>query len=163
MAAFECVMTARLLHHRSTREDNLAARTMVERAIELDPNYAHARAWRACILGQAWSNGYRADKDVAWNEMLAELQRAAALDDNDSDVHRISAAIAVAGNDLDKSASPGTRAHLNPNDDLIVVQQGELLTWLGRAEKGSTGSRRRCVSTPIIRNASGTISDAPIS
>jgi len=54
MAAFECVMTARLLHHRSTREDNLAARTMVERAIELDPNYAHARAWRACILGQAW-------------------------------------------------------------------------------------------------------------
>lgn len=137
MAAFECVMTARLLHHRSTREDNLAARAMVERAIELDPNYAHARAWRACILGQAWSNGYRADKDAAWNEMLAELQRAAALDDNDSDVHRISAAIAVAGNDLDKSAYHQERAlNLNPNDDLIVVQQGELLTWLGRAEEG---------------------------
>ena len=25
---------------------------------------------------------------------------------------------------------------LNPNDDLIVVQQGELLTWQGRAEEG---------------------------
>jgi len=137
MAAFECVMTARLLHHRSTRDDNLAARTVVERAIELDPNYAHARAWRACILGQAWSNGYRADKEETWNEMLSELQRAAALDDNDSDVHRISAAIAVAGNDLDKSAYHQERAlNLNPNDDLIVVQQGELLTWLGRAEEG---------------------------
>jgi adenylate cyclase len=137
MAAFECVMTARLLHHRSTREDNLAARAMVERAIELDPKYAHARAWRACILGQAWSNGYREDKEETWNEMLAELQRAAALDDNDSDVHRISAAIAVAGNDLDKAAYHQERAlNLNPNDDLIVVQQGELLTWYGRAEEG---------------------------
>ena len=25
---------------------------------------------------------------------------------------------------------------LNPNDDLVVVQQGELLTWLGEAEEG---------------------------
>jgi adenylate cyclase len=25
---------------------------------------------------------------------------------------------------------------LNPNDDLIVVQQGELMTWLGRADEG---------------------------
>ena len=25
---------------------------------------------------------------------------------------------------------------LNPNDDLIVVQQGEILTWLGRPEEG---------------------------
>jgi adenylate cyclase len=25
---------------------------------------------------------------------------------------------------------------LNPNDDLIVVQQGEMLTWMGQAEEG---------------------------
>jgi adenylate cyclase len=110
---------------------------MVERAIELDPRYAHARAWRACILGQAWVNGYSGDRDATWDEVLAELDRAAALDDNDSDVHRISAAIAVARNDLDKASYHQERAlNLNPNDDLIVVQQGELLTWLGRAAEG---------------------------
>jgi adenylate cyclase len=137
MAAFECVMSARLLHHRATREDNVQATAMVERAIELDPRYAHARAWRACILGQAWVNGYSGDRDATWDEVLAELDRAAALDDNDSDVHRISAAIAVARNDLDKASYHQERAlNLNPNDDLIVVQQGELLTWLGRAAEG---------------------------
>jgi adenylate cyclase len=110
---------------------------MIERAIALDPRYAHARAWRACILGQAWVNGYSSDRDATWDEVLAELERAAALDDNDSDVHRISAAIAVARNDLDKANYHQERAlNLNPNDDLIVVQQGELLTWLGRAEEG---------------------------
>jgi adenylate cyclase len=137
MAAFECVMSARLLHHRSTREDNVRATAMIERAIELDPRYAHARAWRACILGQAWVNGYTGDREGTWNEVVAELGRASALDDNDSDVHRIFAAIAIAGSDLDKASYHQERAlNLNPNDDLIVVQQGELLTWLGRAAEG---------------------------
>jgi adenylate cyclase len=137
MAAFECVMSARLLHHRSTREDNISAQAMVERAIALDPRYAHARAWRACILGQSWVNGYCEDRESTWTEVGAELQRAAALDDNDSDVHRIFAGIAITSGDLDKAAYHQDRAlNLNPNDDLIVVQQGELLTWLGRAEEG---------------------------
>jgi len=137
MAAFECVMTARLLHHRSSRDDNVQALAMVDRAIALDSRYAHARAWRACILGQSWTNGYCTDRDGTWNEVLAELGRAAALDDSDSDVHRISAAIAIARDELDKAAYHQERAlNLNPNDDLIVVQQGELLTWLGRADEG---------------------------
>jgi adenylate cyclase len=143
MAAFECVMSARLLHHRSTREDNVRATEMVDRAIMLDPRYAHARAWRACILGQAWVNGYCTDRETTWNEVVAELQRAAALDDHDSDVHRIFAAIAITGDDLDKASYHQERAlNLNPNDDIIVVQQGELLTWLGQAEDGIAWIRK---------------------
>jgi len=137
MAAFECVMSARLLHHRSTRDDNAQALAMVERAIAMDPRYAHARAWRACILGQAWVNGYHTDREATWNEVLAELNRAAALDDHDSDVHRIFAGVSIASDELDKAAYHQERAlSLNPNDDLIVVQQGELLTWLGRGDEG---------------------------
>jgi len=59
------------------------------------------------------------------------------LDDNDADVHRILAAINVAGDDLTKARYHQERAlALNPNYDLVVVQQGELLTWLGRPEEG---------------------------
>jgi adenylate cyclase len=43
----------------------------------------------------------------------------------------------VASDDLDKAMYHQERAlSLNPNDDLIVVQQGEILTWLGRPEEG---------------------------
>ena len=39
--------------------------------------------------------------------------------------------------DHDKAAYHQERAlALNPNYDLVVVQQGELLTWLGRPEEG---------------------------
>jgi len=137
MVAYECVLAGKLLHHRSTKEDNVAAMVMLERAIELDPRYAHAHAWAACTLGQAWSNGFCADRDATWNRIIEELQTAHALDDNDSDVHRILAAVHLTHNDHDKATYHQDRAlALNPNDDLIVVQQGEILTWLGRADEG---------------------------
>ena len=137
MVAYECVLAGKLLHHRSTKEDNAAAMVMLERAIELDPRYAHAHAWAACTLGQAWVNGYCADREATWKRIMAELQTAHGLDDNVSDVHRILAAVHLTHDDHDKAVHHQDRAlALNPNDDLIVVQQGELLTWLGRADEG---------------------------
>jgi adenylate cyclase len=137
MAAYECVLAGKVLHHRSTKADNAEALRMLDRAIALDPNYAHAHAWRACVLGQGWTYGWCADRDATWNEVVRELQTALALDDNDSDVHRILAAVNVARDDLDKAVHHQQRAlSLNPNDDLIVVQQGEILTWLGQPEEG---------------------------
>jgi adenylate cyclase len=137
MAAYECVLAGKLRHHRSTKEDNEAALRLLERAVELDPNYAHAHAWYACTLGQSWVNGFCRDRDATWNKMTDELSRALALDDNGSDVHRILAAVNIAQGDHDKATYHQERAlALNPNDDLIVVQQGEILTWLGRPEEG---------------------------
>src|SRR6266566_52708 len=54
MAAYECVLAARVLHHRSSREDNAKAQRLLDRALVLDPNYAPAHAWKACVLGQTW-------------------------------------------------------------------------------------------------------------
>jgi len=137
MAAYECVLTARVLHHRSIREDNAEAQRLLDRAIALDPNYAHAHAWKACVLGQTWIYEWCADRDATFQQVAAELEIALALDDNDSDVHRILAALNLTREDHDKAAYHQERAlALNPNYDLVVVQQGELLTWLGRPEEG---------------------------
>jgi adenylate cyclase len=137
MAAYECVLAAKVHHHRSTREDIGKAQRLIDRAIELDPNYGHAHAWRACILGQQWIYGWCEDKEATWNGVREELNTALSLDDNDSDVHRILAALNINQNEFDKATYHQTRAlSLNSNDPLIVVQQGELLTWLGQPEEG---------------------------
>jgi adenylate cyclase len=137
MAAYECVLAARVLHHRSVREDNEAAQRLLNRALALDTNYAHAHAWKACVLGQSWIYGWCADRDATFQQVADELEIALALDDNDSDVHRILAALNLTRDDHDKAAYHQERAlALNPNYDLVVVQQGELLTWLGRPEEG---------------------------
>ena len=137
MAAYECVLAAKVRHHRSTRDDNAEAQRLLDRALALDPNYGHAHAWKACVLGQTWIYGWCADRDATLQQVAKELEIALALDDNDSDVHRILAALNLTRDDHDKAAYHQQRAlALNPNYDLVVVQQGELLTWLGRPEEG---------------------------
>jgi len=137
MAAYEYVLTGKILHHRSTPEDNAEAQRMLDRAIALDPKYAHAHAWKACVLAQTWVNNWCEDRRDTWKRVVDEAHVALALDDNDSDVHRVLAAVNLAHDEHEKAKYHQERAlGLNPSNDLILVQQGELLTWLGRPEDG---------------------------
>ncbi len=143
MVAYEYVLTGKILHHRSTREDNAEAQRMLDRAITLDPKYAHAHAWKACVLAQTWVNNWCEDRRQTWKQVVDEAHVAHALDDNDSDVHRVLAAVNLAHDEHEKAQYHQERAlGLNPNNDLILVQQGELLTWLGRPEDGIEWIRR---------------------
>jgi adenylate cyclase len=149
MAAYECVLAAKVLHHRSDREDNAKAQELIARAIELDPNYAHAHAWRACILGQAWHHGWCDSREATFGQSNAAGERALALDDNDADVHRLRAAINIIRDDLTKARYHQERAlALNPNYDLVVVQMGELQTWLGNPLDGIEWIRKAMKLNP---------------
>ncbi len=137
MAAYECLLMAKVLHHRSSRDDNAKALGLVNRAIALDPEYAHAHVWRACILAQGWGYGWCDDKEATFALVQESSQRAAQFDDNDADIHRVLAAIDIMDHKFTRSQFHQERAlTLNPNYDLVVVQMGELHTWCGDAAKG---------------------------
>ena len=138
LAAYELVLAGKLLHHRSNRADNDRALALLERAVALDPNYAHAHAWKACTLGQRWGYHWCDDRKALEPLIIAELETALRLDDNDSDVHRILAAINLVYERFEPCLYHQQRAlSLNPNDDLVVVQQGEILAWTGQPEEGA--------------------------
>jgi len=73
------------------------------------------------------------DSDATLKQVAAELEIALALDDNDSDVHRILAALNLTRDDHDKARVPSGagRSRLNPNYDLVVVPAGRAsnLAW----------------------------------
>src|SRR5262245_44887467 len=120
MAAYELVLAAKVLHHRSTKEDNIEAQKMIERALGLDPNYAHAHAWRACIVGQSYVYNWCAERDAALQTINHELKIALGLDADDSDVHRILAAVNLLRDNHETAEYHQQRAvALNPNNDLI--------------------------------------------
>jgi len=152
MPAYECVLAAKLLHHKSNQSANSEAQKLLERAIELDPDYAHARAWRACVRGQAIAYGWWAPENVkiAFDEAQDDLTKALEIDENDADIHRILAAINIARGNIEQAQHHQQKAHrLNPNYDLIVVQSGELLTWQGRPEEGAELIRQAMELNPL--------------
>jgi adenylate cyclase len=143
MAAYEFVLAGKVLHHRSARDANEEALRMLDKAIALDPKYAHAHAWKACVLGQRWVHTWSDNAEALLKAVSEELEIALSLDENDADVHRILAALNLNFNRFDKVLHHQARAlELCPNYDLVVVQQGEMLTWLGRPEEGIEWIRR---------------------
>jgi len=136
MAAYDYLIRGKILHHRGTPEDNAEGLRMLDEAIALDSDCAQAYAWKACTLGQAWVRGYLTEPTVM-DTAIEAVHIAYELDADDSEVHRLLAAMSLVRKDFEKASYHQARGlALNPNYDLLVVQNGELLTWRGHAEDG---------------------------
>lgn len=137
MVAYDLLLAAKIHHHKFTKEDNSKAMELLNKAIELDPQFAPAHAWKACTLGQAMVRGYAENRTEMWEDSLQAVETAYKLDENDIEANRILCEVAMYERDWSKAKLHQDRAlRLNPNDPRLVAQRGELLTWLGEAEEG---------------------------
>jgi adenylate cyclase len=133
--AYDHLLRGKYCHHLETPEANSEAEVHFDRSINLDPRFASAYAWKACTLGQAWGNDFRPRTPELFQAMIQLVERAASLDENDSECHRITCRIALIQGKFAKSDYHLERAlALNPNDPRLVVQRGINLTFLGDAE-----------------------------
>ena len=133
--AYDMLLRGKDHHHRFTAEDCRQCIEMFERAIELDPSYAVAHAWLACGLGQAMV--FKLDEiPKLVDRSQAAAERGLALDENESECHRLLAQIFLTRRHLERSLWHQERAlFLNPNDDRSVCSMGEILSFRGRHEE----------------------------
>jgi len=137
LAAYDYVLRGKILHHHGTKEANAEALQVLDKAIEVDPDYAQAYAWKACTLRQAVLRGYAEEPDEFNAQRIENAEKALALDENDMECLRILCEIHMEQEDLDKAEHYHNRAFvLNPNDPRMLAQRGELMVWLGRPEEG---------------------------
>jgi TolB-like protein len=135
LAAYECVLRG-IKHLRSYGpDDNRRAVELFQQAIDLDPDYALAQAYRG--LADVVLHGYQeAPADVV-AQALALASTAVEMDNEDGRCHWILGVIHGARNDLNDEARHYQRAiALNPNDANAIAAYGALLAVLGRPEEG---------------------------
>jgi tetratricopeptide (TPR) repeat protein len=150
MAAYDCVMRG-LEYHRLggvTQTQAEQAVAWFDRAVEKDPEYGRAHAWRACSLATLWE--WTGDQKH-FNGCLAASKRGLELDDNDAEGHRIAGSICLYMHEFDRAAYHFQRAlELNPNDAYIVGRTGELHVFLGEGEKALEMQRRAKKLDPFL-------------
>jgi adenylate cyclase len=133
--AYDHLLRGKYCHHLETAHANREAEAHFERSIELDPRFASACAWKACTIGQALNNEFRARTPELFEEMTRTVERAMSIDENDTECHRIMCRIALIQGQFAKSEHHLECAlALNPNDPRLVVQRGINLTFLGDPE-----------------------------
>ena len=150
LAAYDYVLRGKILHHHGTKEANAEALQVLDKAIEVDPDYAQAYAWKACALRQAVLRGYAEEPDRFNAQRIENAEKALALDENDMECLRILCEIHMEQEDLDKAELYHNRAFaLNPNDPRMLAQRGELMVWLGRPEEGVEWVRKAMQLDPL--------------
>jgi adenylate cyclase len=131
LEAYDYLLRGKYYHHLYDAKANQEAEASFDRAIELDPRFAAAYAWKACNLGQARIFGYR-DPAPKLSEIARLIEAAARLDESDTECHRIMCRLALLDGLFAKSEYHLERAMAqNPNDPRLVVQRGINLTYLG--------------------------------
>lgn len=147
LTAYDCYLRGKDYHHRWTKEDNARAIEMFERAVALDPAFALGHTWLACAFYQ---QTFLDPHPTLVQRCFDAIQRAYRLDDGEGEIHRALSAFHLLWRDFDKAEFHIERAlALNPNDDKIICQIGELATYSGRPEEGERWVRRAIRLNPL--------------
>jgi TolB-like protein len=146
--AWDLVMRALSHHWRVTRQDNLVAQALLEKAIAIDPNYGQALGVLAASQTFSAHMGWA---DMAASAPIAERSALAAIlvDSEDPWAHHALGCAHLFTRRFDDSLAEFELAlRLNPNFSMAQGYYGLALSYCGRWEEGIVAARRALRLSP---------------
>jgi adenylate cyclase len=135
LASYDYVLRARPALQRPTRAELVEARSLLRRAIEIDPNYAAAYAALAETYFTAASMGWAESPSEAVGRAEDMANKALALDESDVRAHVILGRIHIFYQRYEQARVEIDRAiALNPNDAHALAGRGNIRMWLGETD-----------------------------
>nr|WP_283949878.1 winged helix-turn-helix domain-containing tetratricopeptide repeat protein [Limobrevibacterium gyesilva] len=148
MGAWDLVMRALSHYWRVTRQDNVVAQALLEKATAIDPNYGQALGMLATSYTFSAHMGWA---DMATAAPIAERAALAAIlaDSEDPWAHHALGCVYLFERRFDDSLAEFELAlRLNPNFSLAQGYYGLALAYCGRWEEGSVAARRALRLSP---------------
>jgi TolB-like protein len=134
LAAYECVLKCNALSW-DDPAGAAEARRLIEKAIELDPEYAIAHSLLASLIYSRWEDGPRSS-DAALEQAYRLAMRAVELDDRESTCQALLANLCVQQRSFDVALQYSRRAvELNPNNQWNAADLGTILVYAGEPEQ----------------------------
>ncbi|OCK56876.1 adenylate/guanylate cyclase domain-containing protein [Bradyrhizobium sp. LMTR 3] len=130
--AFDLVLRARAIGQGGSRATNRQFRELITKAIELDPNYAAARALLAEALYSMAILGWTEFPDQELARGAAEARKAITLGPNEPDGYRALGHILLARTEYDQAKDAVKRAiEINPSDANALAIWGSVQSFSG--------------------------------
>ena len=131
LEAYDFVLQGLEYHRRSSlnAENNRKALSFFNKAIEADPNYARAHAWKTCSLANN-AEWFQEEMPDGWmDEAFASVNQALELDPHDPEAHRIMGAIKLLfEGDMEKAIFHHEKAiEICPSDTYHIARYAVLL------------------------------------
>jgi tetratricopeptide (TPR) repeat protein len=148
MDAWDLVMRGLSHYWRVTRQDNLAAQALLEKAIAIDPNYGQALGVLAASHTFSAHMGWA---DMATSVPIAERAALAAIRADSEDPwahHALGCVYLFARRFEDSLAEFELALRLNPNFSLAQGFYGLALSYCSRCEEGDRAARRALRLSP---------------
>jgi TolB-like protein/DNA-binding winged helix-turn-helix (wHTH) protein/cytochrome c-type biogenesis protein CcmH/NrfG len=135
LASYDYLLRARPALQRPTRAELVQARSLLRRAIEIDPNYAAAYAALAETYFTATSMGWAESPSEAVGRAEDMANKALALDESDVRAHIVLGRIHIFYQRYEQARVEIDRAiALNPNDAHALAGRGNIRMWLGETD-----------------------------
>jgi adenylate cyclase len=135
LEAYDLVLRGRDLHTRLNRTTHSQARTMFERAVALDPQYAPAYVGLGRIDLSAVALGWTADAQIALRRAEELARKAISLDEFNPAAHVLLGRTYARLEEYDRAVDALRRAiALNPSDPDSHAGLGDALLWSGEVE-----------------------------
>ena len=148
MDAWDLVMRALSHYWRVTRQDNVVAQALLEKAISIDPNYGQALG----VLATSHTfSGHMGWEDMAASIPIAERAARTAIrsDSEDPWAHHALACVNLFTRRFDDSLAEFELAlRLNPNFSLAQGYYGLALSYCGRWQQANEAARRAIRLSP---------------
>lgn len=129
--AYDCVLRGLKIYKGGevAQEDAGQALFWFDRALELDPHYPRALAWRACAGSNFWSNP-PTRQDLSGP--VRDMELAMSVDPGDHEVHRLKGSLhSIMGEHDLADYHLSKSVELNPNDANILLRIGYYRSFLG--------------------------------
>ncbi len=135
MTAYDFVLLGLERYNRFTRDQNIKARELFQKAVDIDPQYARAHSLVAST--QVWEMMMSSSGHGQLDEAQAGVERALSLDNNDSWTHGILGFVLFIHREDEEAESHFRRAiALNSNDADVAAFMCDFLVYMGRCEEG---------------------------
>jgi TolB-like protein/class 3 adenylate cyclase/Tfp pilus assembly protein PilF len=130
--AFELFLRGREQAWTATRTGGIAARALLERAIEIEPNYPAAHALIAATHLIDYANGFSSDPEQSLRTGFELAQRVVRMDETDPAGHFALCAAYMWTKDLDRAKAEAQRClELSPNSADSLRLTAQLLIFSG--------------------------------